>query len=288
MSRPLRLELPGGLYHITSRGDGREPIYLSDRDRTAFLAVLGQTCTRYDWVCHSYCLMTNHYHLVIETRMANLARGMQNLNGVYTQRFNRAHERVGHVYQGRYFSVLVQKEKHLLDLIRYVVLNPVRAGMVRTADDWPWSSYRATMGELQPPSWLATDATIAIFGGGAHGRRGFSQFVRDGVNAPSCWNHLRDQIYLGDATFVASAKNRVGAEATQLAEIPRTQRCHEPEHAAQLMSECPEEKAERNKAIVESFAKGHFSMRAIGEHFGIHYSRVSRIVNAAEGARRKT
>src|SRR6185437_4393319 len=110
MSRPLRIQFPGALYHITSRGDGSESIYLDDSDRTIFLTILAQVCERYDWSCHSYCLMTNHYHLLMETRAATLARGMRHLNGVYTQRFNRVHARVGHVYQGRYSAVLVQKE----------------------------------------------------------------------------------------------------------------------------------------------------------------------------------
>lgn len=288
MSRPLRLELPGALYHITSRGDGREPIYLDNGDRIVFLAILAQTCARYGWICHSYCLMTNHYHLLVETRAPNLARGMRNLNGVYTQRFNRAHQRVGHVYQGRYSAVLVQKERHLLELIRYIVLNPVRAGIVPTADVWPWSSYRTTMGLLPPPSWLSIEGTVAIFGGGAEGRRGFSQFVRDGLEAPSCWNHLRNQIYLGDPEFIASAKDRVGIEATRLAEVPRTQHCHGPGRTPRWPPQHPKGKTERNQAIIDSFGSGRFTMRAIGEHFGVHYSRVSRIVGAAERTRRKT
>lgn len=293
MSRPLRLELPGALYHITSRGDGREPIYLDNRDRTLFLAILAQTCERYGWVCHSYCLMTNHYHLLVETRTPTLARGMRNLNGVYTKRFNRAHRRVGHVYQGRYSAVLVQKERHLLEVIRYIVLNPVRAGMVPMADAWPWSSYQATIGQVASPSWLSTDGTTAIFGGGPEGRRGFMQFVRDGIGAPSCWRHLKHQIYLGDSAFISSAQDRIVVEAPGLSEVPMTQRRPRAAPIARWAAERPKDPGERdlterNQAIVDSFASGRFTMRAIGEHFGVHYSRVSRIVSAAERARRKT
>ncbi len=110
MARPLRLELAGSLYHVTSRGDGREDIYLSDEDRIAWLDILGQVCERFNWVCHAYCLMSNHYHLVIETPEANLSKGMRHLNGVYTQRFNRTHHRVGHVFQGRFKAILVEKD----------------------------------------------------------------------------------------------------------------------------------------------------------------------------------
>lgn len=146
MARPLRIELSGGLYHVTSRGDGREDIYFSDADRRAWLALLGQVCGRFNWVCHAYCLMSNHYHLAIETPEGHLAQGMRQLNGVYTQRVNRTHGRVGHVFQGRYKAILVEKDSHLLALARYVVLNPVRAGMVGDVGDWPWSSHAAMVG----------------------------------------------------------------------------------------------------------------------------------------------
>ena len=118
MSRPLRIEFSGGLYHVTARGDGREPIYLKAGDREAWLAVFAEVCDRFNWACFAYCLMSNHYHLLIETPDGNLSKGMRQLNGVYTQRFNRAHHRVGHVFQGRYQGILVQKETHLLELAR--------------------------------------------------------------------------------------------------------------------------------------------------------------------------
>ena len=130
MARPLRLEFEGALYHVTSRGDRREDIYETDADREAFLSLLGAVCDRYHWVCHAYCLMGNHYHLLIETPDANLSRGMRQLNGMYTRTFNIAHGRVGHVFQGRYKSIHVDADEYLMELARYVVLNPVRATMV--------------------------------------------------------------------------------------------------------------------------------------------------------------
>lgn len=145
MARPLRIEFAHGLYHVTSRGDGREDIFLEDADRELFLEVLSESVDRFNWVIHAYCLMDNHYHLLIETPDGNLSQGMRQLNGVYTQRFNRKHKRVGHVFQGRYKAIIVQKDSYLLELARYIVLNPVRAEMVRTAREWPWSSYRAIL-----------------------------------------------------------------------------------------------------------------------------------------------
>jgi REP element-mobilizing transposase RayT len=185
MSRPLRLELAGGVYHVTSRGDGQEDIYLSDADRLAWLDVFGQVCARFNWVCHAWCQMTNHYHLLIETPEANLSQGMRQLNGVYTQRFNRAHERVGHVFQGRYKAILVERDSYLLELARYVVLNPLRAGMVRRLENWPWSSYLATCGQVASPEWLQTDWILAQFGRQrASAIRKYVEFVHEGARLP--------------------------------------------------------------------------------------------------------
>ena len=151
MARPLRIELAGGLYHVTSRGDRREDIYGGDEDRQAWLELFGNVCVRFNWRCHAYCQMSNHYHLVLETPEGNLAQGMRQLNGVYTQQVNRRYGKTGHVFQGRYKAILVDKDSYLLELARYVVLNPVRAAMVKDARDWPWSSYRAMIGETPLP-----------------------------------------------------------------------------------------------------------------------------------------
>ena len=125
MARPLRLEFSGALYHITSRGDRREDIFYNNSDRTLFLEILAHTCQRYNWLCHSYCLMSNHYHLIVETLDGNLSKGMRQLNGVYTQQINKKHTKTGHLFQGRYKAILVDKECYLLEVSRYVVLNPV-------------------------------------------------------------------------------------------------------------------------------------------------------------------
>ena len=145
MSRPLRLEFADALYHVTSRGNRGEDIYLDDADRQAWLNVLAQVFKRFNWSVQAYCMMDNHYHLLVQTPDANLSVGMRQLNGVYTQLANRTHGRVGHVFQGRFKAILVDEDNYLLELARYVVLNPVRAGVVQQATDWPWSSYRAML-----------------------------------------------------------------------------------------------------------------------------------------------
>ena len=149
MSRPLRIEFPDALYHVTSRGDRREDIFEDDQDRQTFLETLEQVITQFNWTCYAWCLMDNHYHLLIQTPDGNLSKGMRQLNGVYTQASNRRHGRVGHLFQGRFKAILVDSDAYLLELARYVVLNPVRAGMVKKPDGWAWSSYRASLG-LEP------------------------------------------------------------------------------------------------------------------------------------------
>ena len=164
MSRPLRLELSGGLYHVTSRGNRREDIFVDDVDREAWLETLAQCCERYNWAIHAWCQMTNHYHLIVETAEGNLSAGMRQLNGVYTQKLNRRHARVGHVFQGRFKGILVERDSYLLELARYVVLNPVRAGMVKNVRQWTWSSYPAMVGTAPRPGWLHTDWVLGQFG----------------------------------------------------------------------------------------------------------------------------
>lgn len=280
MSRPLRIQFPGALYHITSRGDGREIIYLDDRDRTVFLGVLKHVCARFNWVCHGYCLMPNHYHLLVETPDANLALGMRQLNGMYTQRFNRRHGRVGHVFQGRYHAVVVQKESHLLEVARYIVLNPVRAGLARSARSWRWSSYRATAGLANPPAWLCTGWLLQSFGRGhVAASEAYRRFVDEGVREPSPWEQLKQQMYLGDDGFVAAAQATIAGN-NQSEEVPVAQRRPIPRSLESYEREAPD----RERAIAAAYRSGGYSMRAIGRHFGLHLSRISQILIGIDGS----
>ncbi len=272
MARPLRIEFPGALYHLTARGNQREDIYLDDEDREQFLALLGTVCERFNWVCYVYCLMDNHYHLVMETPDGNLARGMRQLNGVYTQRFNARHERVGHVFQGRYKAILVERESYLLELCRYVVLNPVRAGMVRHAGQWRWSSYRATAGQRPAPPWLTVSWVLAQFGRRrAQAIDRYKAFVRQGSGVASPWEEgLRQQIYLGDEAFVTRMQTRL--EQADLDEVPRAQR----RPPALPLAEYAKRYPERRTAMAAAYRSGDYTLKAIADHFGVHYSTVSR------------
>ena len=150
MARPLRIEYPGALYHITSRGNNKQDIFLDDSDRISFLEILSKVIEEREWLCYAFCLMGNHYHLLIETPKANLSRGMQQLDSVYARRFNKRHERVGHLFQARFHAALIEKEVYLLEVLRYTVLNPVRAGLCKDPAFYKWSSYLDIIGKRKP------------------------------------------------------------------------------------------------------------------------------------------
>ena len=279
MARPLRLELAGAVYHVTSRGDGREDIFLSDEDRLAWLETLGEVCKRFNWVCHAYCQMTNHYHLVIETPDANLSKGMRQLNGVYTQRFNRSHQRVGHVFQGRFKAILVEKDSYLLELARYAVLNPLRAKMVRRLEQWPWSSYLASCGQAAKPNWLQVDFVLSQFASQrVRAIAKYVDFVHEGARLPSVWSQLQGQVYLGSEAFVRKMQVLVDKKPA-VTEVPRAQR----RAMTRPLSDFADNHA-RNEAIALAYLSGRHTMAAIAEHFGVHYTTVSRLVKAYENA----
>ena len=284
MARPLRLEFRGALYHVTSRGDGRKSIFKDDEDRTICLQVLASAVERYNWKVHAWCLMDNHYHLLVETPDANLAKGMRHFNGVYTQRFNLRHGRAGHVFQGRYKAILVQKDSYLQELARYIVLNPLRAQMVRRIQDWPWSSYRATAGLTDAPEWLETETLLSTFAPRkARAQERYRAFVAEGKNQPSPWEKLKNQVFLGNEAFVDKMQGRLSPDKN-LSEIPASQR----RPVAKPLEYYARKYRERDEAIRHAYESGGYSLQAVGDHFGLHYSRVSRIVSASEKAKNKT
>lgn len=282
MARPLRIEFPGALYHVTSRGNARQAILVDDRDRAAFLAVLETAVERFAWLCHAYCLMDNHYHLLVETPEGNLGRGMRHLNGLYTQRFNRRHGRVGHLFQGRYKAILVDREGYLLELCRYVVLNPVRAGVVPEPGAYRWSSFRATAGLEPAPRLLATDWILEQFGQARReAQRGYRDFVAAGLGRPSPWCGLKGQILLGGERFVERLRPRLD-ETAALAEVPRRQRlAARPSLEAVLGERGALPRAERNRRIAEAHLAHGYTLAEIGRHCGLHYATVSRIIKTA-------
>jgi putative transposase len=284
MARPIRIEYAGALYHVTARGDRQEDIFLLDQDRINFLSILERTSERFNWLIHAYCLMDNHYHLLIETPDSNLSKGMRQLNGVYTQTSNRLHGKVGHVFQGRYKAIIVQKETYLLELARYIVLNPVRARMVKQAKHWPWSSYLDTAGYREAPNWLTTDWLLAAFAKRKSKAIGkYRDFVAEGKNQPSPWESLRNQVFLGSESYVQAMQSHIDNEK-DLSEIPNSQKTPKPKTLGQYEKLA----ANRNEAIELSYASGGYSMKEIGDYYGLHYSRISRIIGLIEKAKDKT
>jgi REP-associated tyrosine transposase len=286
MARPLRVEFDGAIYHVTSRGNGREDIFDDDGDRKAFLEVLGKVVNRFNWCCHAYCLMDNHYHLVIETPEANLSKGMRQLNGVYTQVYNRRHRTVGHVFQGRYKAILIQKQSHLLEVCRYVVLNPVRVKAVKSAGQWRWSSYRATAGLGKKIPWLEVEWVLSQFGRRKYpAARHYRRFVREGIARPSIWEGVQAQVLLGEEDFVERLKGYVkGFE--NIAEIPRNQRYLSRPKLQELFAG-KLTKAKRDGLIVRAVHRYGYSQTEVADFLQLHYATISRLANTGD-TRNKT
>lgn len=284
MSRPLRIEYPGAVYHVTARGNAREVIFKDDVDRKTFLVVLGKIVERYNWLCHAYCLMGNHYHLLIETPDGNLSAGMRQLNGIYTQTFNRRHRRVGHVLQGRFKAILVDKDSYLLELCRYIVLNPVRAKMVKHPKHYVWSSYRATAGLAKPPDFLTREWLLGQFGRDRQtGAARYRAFVAEGAGQPSPWDRLTGQILLGSDSFVKKMASKLKAAET-LPEIPRRQRlAARPGLNSLFPKQGFKDKTARDKAIHQAHRDHGYTLVEIGRALGLHFTTISKVVNRDEG-----
>ena len=279
MARPLRIEYPGAVYHITSRGNEKKAVFKDQQDRELFLKILDQVNKRYHWLCHAYCLMDNHYHLLIETPDGNLSLGMRQLNGVYTQAYNKRRTRCGHLFQGRYRAILIQKDSHLLEVCRYVVLNPVRASIVKRPDDWVWSSYNATVGKEKGVPCLTRDWILGQFSKTiAKAEKEYHLFVKVGIDKETIWNEVKGQSILGEDDFVDSLSDYLKRKK-DIPEISKSQRYANRPTLNQIFVECLiKENIKRNKKIVEAIEKYGYTQRAIADHLGVHFTYISRIL----------
>jgi putative transposase len=279
MARPLRIEYPGAVYHITARGNEKKDIFKDDHDRFALLDILETINKRYHWLCHAYCLMDNHYHLLIETPDGNLSIGMRQLNGVYTQFFNRRHKRTGHLFQGRYKAILIQKDSHLLEVCRYVVLNPVRGGMVARPEEWRWSSYRATAGRARGHPCLTTDWVLGQFSPSrVTAEKQYRQFVRWGVGKVPIWTAVKRQAILGEDEFVRKFGDYL-KKHKDIAEIPKGQRyAVRPDLDSLFTDTILQSRKERDSKIREAVEEYGYTQREVADHLGLHFSSVSRIM----------
>jgi putative transposase len=270
MARPLRIEFPGAVYHVTTRGNGREDIFVGNSDRMVFLALLTELIERFGWLCHAYCLMNNHFHLMVETPGGDLGRGMRHLNGVFTQRFNRAHQRVGHVFQGRYKAILVEKEAYLAELARHVVLNPVRAGLADDVAEWGWSSYRATAGLQRKPGFLTTSWLLAQFGEPGAGEK-YQRFVAGGLEAESPWKRLATAHVMGGAGFLERVR---GLTEDKSGEVLRLQR----RISRPSLSELRKRFEDRAGWMARAHREHGYTLMEIAGDCDLHFSTVSKII----------
>ena len=290
MARPLRIEFPGAVYHVTARGDRREPIFVDDEDRIALLEVVGQALSRFDAEALAYCLMGNHYHFVLHTRQANLSLLMRHINGVYTQTYNRRHDKVGHLFQGRFKAIIVDRDAYLLEVCRYVDLNPVRARMVKKPAAWTWSSYQAHAGLAEVPIWLDTAGLHGYLLGrpvrnDADRKRAAARYEKLVASVPdaSLWDSaLRQQIYLGDENFVERMQALAAPRNSTDEDIPKIQR-RKVKTLTLWLASC----ATREEALYRAYTEGAMTMTAIARELELSISRVSRLIAQAEQAKGK-
>lgn len=269
MSRPPRIEVAGGVYHVVARGNERRSVFRDDADRARFLEVLGRVGRRYRWRVLSFCLMGNHYHLLVRIECPNLAAGMRQLNGVYAQGFNRRHGRVGHLFQGRYKAVLVQTDGHLLSAVRYIVRNPLRAGLSTRVDGWRWTSHAQTVSlsakgvvaVADVLSYLAADARAA--------RRRYLELVSGEAEAPGRAHPLID----GDDAFIERHLAAIDSDP----EYPRAQVRPRRVPLAELVSS-----RDDPAAIARAHSEHGYSMRELATHLGCGVTTIHRRIRQNE------
>lgn len=289
MSRPLRLDAPGEFFHVMARGIARAPIFEDDVDRRGFLDLLAEVVDRFEVRCHAYCLMGNHYHLILQPACGGLPRAMRHLNGAHAARLNRRHGRTGHAFEGRYVSLLVDRERYLLALVRYVARNPVRARLALLPAAWPWSSCAATSGVGPIPRFLSVEfVRRAVAGrGGADGAADFAQFVADAdeleasvAGEPLAALATRNGI-AGGPELISKYAPVPGYHATSQ-EIPRAQRLVARPALATILG-APGTAGARDRAIREAVLVHRYSQADVARSLRIGRSTVSRAVHAALG-----
>jgi putative transposase len=272
MARPLRPQVENGIYHVFNRGNARQRIFEDDGDRAQFLAIFKRIKRLCGWSCLSYCLLVNHYHLVLLTRRANLARGMAQLNSGYAQAFNRRHDRVGHLFQGRYGSRLVQDDDHLLATLRYVALNPVESSLCAHPDHWPWGGHAEIAGVVRAATVDVEEVLARISSGRGEPRLTYRSMFEHSLEP--ALPEARGGVVVGDVAFARAAV----ATARTTTETPQRQRLAARPALTELFSQ------DRTAGLVAAYFDHGYSQREIAEHLGCHYSSVSRWLRDAETA----
>ncbi|KKU33979.1 MAG: hypothetical protein UX57_C0009G0031 [Candidatus Uhrbacteria bacterium GW2011_GWE2_46_68] len=276
MSRPIRVEYSNALYHVITRGNAFQDIYLDDKDRKKFLDWLRKAVETYHLICHAYCLMDNHYHLLIETPDANLSKAMRDLNGNYTQWFNARHRRIGHLFQGRYKAFVIEKESYLLGVSRYIILNPVRAKLVSHPRFWKWSSYRATVGSVCCPDWLSINWMLSLFSKSKNkAQKEYHRFISEGTCVEDPYRDLTHRFILGTPQFVHWIWKKTKS-SEHIKEHSREERIVGKPNLQELFEDIST-KNERNEAIVFARFLCGYSASEIARFLHLDRSVVSKI-----------
>lgn len=279
MSRPVRIEFPGACYHVTTRGIEGRTIFKDKDDRGVLLNVLQGVVDRFGWMLHSYVVMDDHYHLVVEVPGANLSKGMRQLNGVYTQLFNRRHGEDGPIFQGRFKSVLFEKQQYLLPLCRHVVLNPVRTGSPGLLQKYRWSSHRAMAGDVKPPSYLHREDVLDGLAKRTYdAERKYKQYVKEGIGGGSPLELRSNQVLLGTPRFIREMQPILNGEKLAKRGPKRAKRRRSLRVLFKQIDSM--DRRERNEQIREAHLEHGYTLMEIGDFLGLHYTTVSKVVNA--------
>ncbi len=313
MARPLRVEYAGAFYHVMNRGNRSEDIFLSPYDREKFFDYLATIVERFSIKVHTYCLMTNHYHLLVETAQPNLSAAIKWLNGSYATYTNTKRQKWGHLFQGRFKSILVQADEYLKHLSRYIHLNPVRAKLSAHPSEYPWSSYSAYIGKTQPPEWLETKWLLSCFGKSQKESRDNYKLFVEGADAMAVKNPFEDVtggLILGDPDFVEWVKKTFLTEKNESGELPQLKRLKPKLTPEAIVEEvCREFRAETDKvigkgaklnvardlAIYLSKQYGGETCKALGEYYGqvsgaaitMAYNRIQTAILSDKGLKRR-
>lgn len=284
MARPLRLQYLGAFYHISSRGNERKAIFRSEADRKKFISYLESAHERYHALIHCYCLLDNHYHLLLETPRGNLSQILHHINGAYTTYFNVKRKRAGHLFQGRFRAILVEKEVYGQELSRYIHLNPLRAGMVENLADYPWSSYAYYVGMKKRPSWLETRMILGYFSENEHRAHGKYQAYLEEASHTPIRNPLKEvfaSTFLGNQRFIdgVSQKKPIPKDS-DIRNIPAlrvlTQRPSLGEIRAQAELVVGDQgRLLRKFGVFISHQYGGYSLKEVGSLYGMKEAAVS-------------
>jgi len=292
MARQLRIEYPGAFYHVTSRGNQKQPVFFSPWDKARFLDCLDEAHEKLDALVHSYCLMENHYHLMLETRQANLSKIMHVINTSFTVYLNKRYKRVGHLFQGRYKAVLIEAETYAQELSRYIHLNALRAGIVKRPEDHPWSSLREYLGQREPPRWLETSFVLGLFGDDTDDARlQYAGFISSALNTniPNPFKNKNggSPAILGSKGFLERIKETYLRGKAPNREFPLLRQYKEKPALERIQAEIVKafgstDKLSRNATIYLTHKKTDYKLSEIGFFFGLSQSGIAKICHRME------